>query len=419
MPRRLRSVLISSAALFLLLGLPIPGGGSASSLPGAGEGMAQAVLSTQAFRATCLYSNSSAPLVEPSARIALVEPIFTSTPYSQYKTGSFYAFYSAYGSTEGNITSDLNWLSTPVSSGMEYGGGWGLSDSLYRFVDSDAARNCGLVVGRNVAVISDINVSQGAIFSRSGARRFDTVVMGFAEYVTQSEYTQLRDFVASGGRLILMGGDDLVVRVDYNSTTGYETYVIGHGFDFNGKTAWLSTVRPFASSNTAWTGSNYCCFHRFAYKGAVPNTANPIGGELGAVFGDKVFGEYSSHEEAGLTNMTDTSLVATFIDQNGTLVAAYAHKYGDGAVVCMCVFADDIISYSPSAQYFLILAVSAKDLGTSLAPVPPLPPPPPTTTWLDAVMPPAVVLVVVAAYLLAYARTPAEDGPADATDSQR
>lgn len=342
---------------WLLLGstlLPPPAGGvalSGTSLTTLGSGPTQ----------TCL-DGVGPRLVNASEKVALLQPIFTATPYSQYVSGSFYRFYQTFRNVTGNITSDLALLQTPISSGQGYDGGWGLSYPLYEFMKSASARSCGLDMGSNVSPVSDVDITQGALFSANGTRRYDAVVVGFEEYATIQEYQQLREFVASGGRLVIMSGDALEVRVNYNSTTGVETYVIGHGFAFDGMTAWKTSDNPWHSSNDDWVGSNKCCFGKYTYTGASLNLTNPLGKELAGVFGQVVFGEYSSHEEAGLTNLTQTSIIATFVNRTD-LVTAYAHRYVRGEVVCLCVFADDIISRSPSAQYFLVLAVASGDLG--------------------------------------------------------
>ncbi len=340
--------------MLIIIALPAFGVGWAEGAPPPGG---SGSLPTSAGAPTCL-GGWVPPIIGPGLTVALVKPVLTAAPYSQYKFGSFYAFYSQYGGAQGNITTSLGLLSTPLSDALKFNGGWGASFSLYKFMDSTAARDCGLVIGRNVVVLSDVNVSSGELFTPGGGAKFDVVVIGFAEYVTQDEYSQLQRFVASGGRLVIMGGDDFVVRVDYSPVTGNETYVVGHGFDFNGATAWRSPAEPFRANNTDWVGSNYCCFHEFTYSGASLNQSDSIGAALQRAFGPTVFREYISHEEASVTNSTMTSLIGTFVDSNGTVVAAYSHSYRRGTVVCMCVFADDIISTSASAQYFLVLAIS-------------------------------------------------------------
>ena len=303
----------------------------------------------------CVIKGVLPILVPDSTRVALVMPVFTSTPYSQYMQGSFYAFYHKYASQDGNITTDLDWLSTSVASGLKLSSGWGNSFPLYEFLNSTASRNCGLVMGRNLHVVSDINVTQGALSSDNCLAKFDAVVVGFSEYVTKGEYTQFVNFVSHGGKLVLMSSDAFQVMVDYNRTTGKETYVSGHGFAFNGKSAWRSSARPFDISS--FIGSVDCCFRNGNYSGAIVNATNTIGAKLGASFGNTVFKSYIPHEENSVTNRSHTSIIATFQRGTGPLVAAYVHQYGKGEVVCLCVFGDDIILSDSSAQYFALLAI--------------------------------------------------------------
>jgi len=321
---------------------------------------------------TCLEGGTSDSSVPPRVSVAIVKPIFTSTPYSQYMYGSFYAFYKKYHASAGNITTDLNWLNTSVKSGMTFESGWGHSFPLYSFLASPAARNCGLVLGKNLLVVTDINVTQGALFNSDGSRRFDAIVIGHEEYVTQAEYDQFRLFVASGGGLIDMSANAFYARVSYNPTSMFETFVMGHGgYAFNGHTAWHTKAAPFTRNSSGWFGSFYCCFLRFKFNGAVVNGSNLIGGMLEKYFGSTVFPYYSSHEENAIGNFTQTSIVATFVRQSGLVVASYIHRYGRGAVFCLCVFGEDIVNYDPSIQLFLVASVAASLTGGGVLPTQP------------------------------------------------
>ena len=96
---------------------------------------------TTATTPTCLDGSKSGPIVAPNSSVAIIKPIFTSTPYSQYAYGSFYAFYKTYVGAKGNITTHLDWLNTSVKSGTGYSSGWGHTNPLYSFLNSPAARN--------------------------------------------------------------------------------------------------------------------------------------------------------------------------------------------------------------------------------------------------------------------------------------
>lgn len=148
--------------------------------------------------------------------------------------------------------------------GMGYSSGWGLSYPLYRFLTSPSAARCGFVMGNNVIILNDINVTEDALFYQNGSRRFDTVIIGSSEYMTLQKYIGYKHF-ATGGSLIMMASDSFEVQVNYSTSNSFETFVRRHGFAFDGKTAWHvnGSWGPWDRNNTNWMGSTLCCFHRF------------------------------------------------------------------------------------------------------------------------------------------------------------
>ena len=327
--------------------------------PGAPTVRLQPIQSPTVLR-TCLDGGKLGPTVSPNLTVAVVKPVFTSTPYSQYPYGSFYAFFKKYDGAVGNITNNLDWLRTNVASGMSYNSGWGHTLPLYSFLASSAAKNCGIVLGRNLHVISDIDVANGALFGPDRSRRFDAVMIGHQEYVTQREYDQLRLFVAAGGRLVAMSSNEFYAEVKFDPVTQVETFVTGHGgYSFNGHTAWYgSSVRPPWNTGL-WFGSTYCCFHRFQYKGAIANPSTLIGQMLNEYYGGRMALGYSTHEENAVSNLSGTSIIATFLKRPGLTVASYAHGYGRGVVFCLCVFGEDLMSHDRATQYFLVASLTA------------------------------------------------------------
>lgn len=364
-PRRLRLTL----AIVILLSFMF-----ASVVPMVHALSSEFTQSSTVGSGTCLDGGIPGTGIPLNVSVAIVKPVFTSTPYSQYNYGSFYAFYHKYRGATGNITTDLGWLNTSVLSGIKYNSGWGHTYPLYAFFISPAARYCGLDLGKNVNVISDINVTDGALFNSNGTRRFDAAVIGHQEYVTQAEYDQFRRFVATGGHLIAMSSNEFYAKVKFDPKTLMETFVTGHGgFAFNGHTAWYGTyVRP-PWNTSGWFGSVYCCFHKYQYKGATVNATNPIGSILNQYFGGVVFKGYTTHEENAVSNTTRTSIVAMFLQKPGLTIASYIHWYGKGAVVCFCVFGEDLVSYEKSTQMFLVRSLTPFGLG-NLGANPPAPP---------------------------------------------
>jgi len=349
--------------------------------PGAASQL-QTASSTNSSQGPCFGYNhvddSAIPRIVSSLRVALVQPILTSTPYSQYESGSFYAFYAKESGVTTNVTANLDLLSTDLSSGYGYNKGWGLSYGMDQFFTSQTAANCGLVVGKNVQVLTDLNVSQGALFyPQNQSARFDVVVLPFSEYVTDQEYLAYEEFVAGGGTLEMMA-HSLEYPVTYNATTNMETLVYGHGWAFTGTYAYPVACSsntyvascPWAKNNTDWTGSNTCeasCFHTYKYNGSLVNTGSSIGKALYDEFGGTVFASYVSHEENSVTNMTGTSIVSVFVNDSTNLIASYTHQFRRGTVVCFGFFGDDIIATDQSAQYLLLSGMVSGRLGSAQA----------------------------------------------------
>jgi hypothetical protein len=331
----------------------------------------QAAESTSSTQARCFGFNhvndSSIPQTISRLRIALIRPVLTATPYSLYDAGSFYAFYAKESGVTTNVTTNLNLLSTNVSSGSGFDQGWGLSHGTYVFFLSPTAASCGLVIGKNVEILTDMDVANGALLDpQNHAPRFDVVVVPFSEYVEASEYLAYEDFVAGGGTLVMMA-HSLEYPVTYNATTNMETLVYGHGWAFNGRYAYriacgskTDASCPWAKNNTDWVGSNSClasCSHVYKYNGSTVNLGNPFGRAMSNEFGNKVFKSYALHEEDKVTNMSGTSIVSVFVNGSTPLIASYVHHFRRGMVINFGVFGDDMMPFDPSAQYFMLLGM--------------------------------------------------------------
>ena len=64
---------------------------------------------------SCLDGGTLGLSVPTNLSVAVVKPVLTSTPYSQYPYGSFYAFFKKYDGSVGKINSNLGWLRTSVT----------------------------------------------------------------------------------------------------------------------------------------------------------------------------------------------------------------------------------------------------------------------------------------------------------------
>lgn len=284
-------------------------------------------------------------------RIAVIKPIFTTTAYS-----SFYRFYREYASTQAGklVHVNLDLLNATIVDG------WGYSFGLYSFVTSSVARRAGVIAGNNMLILTDISVHDGKLFdSSTGARRFDVVVLGFTEYVTAREYSNLEHFVARGGKIIFLAACNFLAEVRYSPTANKLALVEGHGWMFNGSAAWKGPYHRWYAENSNWVGSEYALFYTGGYhiNGAVANTSHPLSVLLRNSFGQHIFVSYRAHEENIITNSTDRVIAywqVSNLRHPSWIVAAYEHGYQKGMVIHSGVFGTDIIATDIQFQYFII-----------------------------------------------------------------
>lgn len=286
--------------------------------------------------------------------MAVVKPVFTATAYA-----SFYHFYGKYlGTPKGQfVTSDVGLLDHIVVDS------WGWSDGLRQFISSKDAMSRGLVVGQSLTVLSDVSVTEGGLFDRSGSNKFDVVILGFTEYVTSEQYYAYKHFVASGGRLILMDATNFLAEVKYHPDNQRVSLVKGHSWGFDGKKAWRDVFDRWRDENTNWVASTFCYSGQRHYAGALVSGNHTISRNLRQEYGPRVFTSYSAHEENGVTNMTETVILANWATSNPdrlnntrsqNIVAAYLHHYLKGMVIHIGVMSSDVVAHDKSVQSFLI-----------------------------------------------------------------
>ena len=295
------------------------------------------------------------PAANLTGRIVVVKPIFSDTAYNN----AFYVFYNKYVNSD-NVTTDLNLLNVTLKNG------WGWSNSLLAFLSSDKAKQQGLFIGDTVNVIDEVNVTLGGLF-RDGKRAYDVVILGFTEYVTTEEYYAYKEFVATGGTLIIMDACNFLAQVRYYPPTqdkpAYLSLVKGHGWEFNGTCAWKSVWARWPDDNMNWIGGNY--WHYWSgthYDCLIANTSNPISANLRNTYGQNITSKYGAHEENLLQNFTDSEVIGYWhlinsAEYPGQPIAAYQHRYINGSVFHSGIMASDRLSQEEPLQAFLVGAV--------------------------------------------------------------
>jgi len=168
-----------------------------------------------------------------------------------------------------------------------------------------------------IFILTDIDVNYGLIFSHDGSNRFDVILLGHEEYLTQNEYTNFKNFVSTGGKLIFLDGNPAYALINYSPRTNSIRLVSGHGWNFNGTHAYLGPQEYWATENTAWIGSNYYCFNcdNYHYDPFNYEHSNP-------------------YEDNYVTNPSDV-IITNYHSTKDTskIVATYQLSYGKGKTI--------------------------------------------------------------------------------------
>jgi hypothetical protein len=219
----------------------------------------------------------------------------------------------------------------------------------------------------NITLLTDEDVDKGIIFEKNNSSSndiaktdsssnsdnyinvYDIIILGHQEYVTQREYDNLKQFVRSGGTMIILDGNVFYAEVRYDKNTQTVTLVKGHSWAFNGISAWRSIPERWAKETSEWVGSNYLC-----YSCNIRFTNDPF--------------EYIHHEEQYITNPHDIILMnynASLSDypiQTRPVIATYELNYQKGRVIALGIYSDDVLSNGRFDRFFdnLLLQYSSK-----------------------------------------------------------
>jgi hypothetical protein len=256
--------------------------------------------------------------------IGFVKPTFTVAAYNH----AFYDFYLKYGPIihKGeNLTTDLNLLTSKIPD-YEHT----FIKGLYSFINSSLVRGSTITLvdhvkqllpRSNISIISDPAIDNGSIFNGDGTNKYDILLFGHEEYVTQQEYDNLKRFVANGGTMILIDGNIFYAQVRYDRNNQTVTLVKGHGWAFNGKSAWISILERYENETRQWVGSNY-------YHGA----ASMFYGDGSLRFSNNPF-NYSALEENYISNPKDKIILDYGSSDPRYKIATYELEFGKGKVI--------------------------------------------------------------------------------------
>src|SRR5215208_4931137 len=204
---------------------------------------------------------------ESPLRIAFVKPSFT---YAAYQLNGFYNFYQKPrdlpdGIT--NVTTDLNLLTVRVpeetyltyrddpSDTPRIPSQQNYYDTLRELAEQKAdSQNLAM----DIADITDKEVHEGSIFDSAGNNAYDVLFLFHQEYVTEAEYDNLWKFVVqNGGTIVFNDANIFTTEVKYDSVANTVTLVRGHGWAYDGNSAWRAENERWLNENQQWVGSNF------------------------------------------------------------------------------------------------------------------------------------------------------------------
>jgi hypothetical protein len=267
-------------------------------------------------------------------KIGFVKPTFTDAAYNN----KFYVFYVKYThvSSKANVTRDLKLLNSKLSNRQS-----GTIHNVFALVH--LIKDIRTVSNQTqVNILTDTDVNNGKIFDNHKLNLFNVLILGHQEYVSQKEYDNLKQFVSNGGTMILLDGNVFYAEVKYFGNNNTISLVKGHGWAFNGKTAWKSIGERWKSQTQNWVGSNYLCYICIkTFKN------NPF--------------DYLPHEEQYITNPKDVILLnynpveLPSAPKSNVAIAMYELNYGKGKVIAFGIYSDDIIQDANFNSVFMKL----------------------------------------------------------------
>jgi hypothetical protein len=289
-----------------------------------------------------------------SKRIAFVEPTFT---YAAYRNGSFYDFYTKYNRLTNQppiplklpalstIKSDLNLLQNrPIPHGPFLYYAYPTQPPEIPYINYFKIL-LQQVKSKDpfVTNITDVDVHEGKIFHTNGSNAYDVLFLFHNEYVTESEYNNLKQFVSDGGTIVFTEANTLYAEVSFNKANDSITFVKGHQWRFDGKSANRSIGERWLDENKNWTGSNFLDITSNIHTIHLNN--NPF--------------NYTHGEEQYVTNphakiLLDyhvSFLTHKYVPVNAT-VATYRMDYGKGKIINLGIWGHELTNNTAFLNYF-------------------------------------------------------------------
>ena len=299
------------------------------------------------------------PLQVP--KIAIVNPTFTEAAYSRH---AFYTFYGKYSfiPIQKDVKTDLDMLNpyiqyryneyinphrsvdianlslhTPTDHGNDY-------------ILSLASHLRKIMPHALITIIRDEDINNGYIFTSNDAGKknnnsknnaYDLLILAHDEYATQTMYNNYKRFVSNGGSILALDGNIFYAEIKYNKNNNTITFVKGHSWQFDGKSAKRDIKERWFNQNREWVGSN---FLESTISDNITFKNNPF--------------NYTHFEENFVNNPNDKILVnydAVIAKNNpfvGSIVATYELDFGKGKVIMIGLYGQRLV-YNEAFLRFL------------------------------------------------------------------
>lgn len=289
---------------------------------------------------------------ETNKRVALIENKFT---HAAYQNGSFYNFYAKYSpQLYGNSSSymDDNWRNFVITTDLYLLNDRPVPDGpfpyyrypeyltvpykfLYDFVFHNVKKYT-----PDVTNLTDIDVHEGKIFLPGGENAYDALFLFHNEYVTQSEYDNLKRFVTNGGTLVFTQANALFAEVKYNKTTNSISLVKGHSWEFDGNSARGSLSERWVDESKDWIGSNFLDIPSSYHVYFRNNPFDLIHTEE----------QYVSNPDANI--LIDYGAFNLTRQYHDAVVAAYEMDYKEGKIIHLGIWAHTVYQNPLFREYF-------------------------------------------------------------------
>ena len=314
--------------------------------------------------------------------IAFVRPTFTEAAYQPH---GFFDFYYDYGFPPigKNITTDLDMLTvkTPNSvaefeennpklltniTSLVPINGTELHDISYNYFPvaqnfwKPFIDNVKIHIPNSVlTVVRDEDVHDGRIFyNTKNTNAFNILILFHNEYVTQTEYDNLRQFVKNGGTIVFIDANIFRAEVRYDKNNHTVTLVKGHDWQYDGKVASRSMTERWYDETKEWVGSNFIDFDANLSYGNNPFNYTHFEEQFVNNPKDKILVDYKIKFPKDFVMLylkgqnVPTELKREDIPIQNVTVATYSLQYGKGKIIMLGLTGRQLAENAQFMQFF-------------------------------------------------------------------